>query len=105
MAALLAQQARIYLLDEPSNHLDPQYQIEVLNLFRARCAGGEEVVETLHDPTLSARFADTALILWGDGSWRAGPADELLTAATLTELYGLPMVQLGDMTRRIFAAR
>ncbi len=104
MASLLAQQSRVYVLDEPSNHLDPQYQIDVLALFRARCAAGDAVIAALHDATLAARFADSVLLLWGDGRWRAGPAAELLTAGTLTELYGLPMVQLGDTTRRVFAA-
>ena len=68
MAALLAQAPQIYLLDEPSNHLDPLHQIQVLNLFRALTAQGASIIATLHDPTLAERFADRVLLLYGDGA-------------------------------------
>ncbi|MFM2287048.1 MAG: hypothetical protein RL684_191 [Pseudomonadota bacterium] len=102
LAALLAQSPRLYLLDEPSNHLDPQHQVQVLELFRARCAQGCAVVATLHDPGLAARCADRVLLLQGDGRWQLGSADELLRADTLGELYGTPMLELGSGARRAF---
>src|SRR5256885_10976048 len=66
VAALLAQQPGIFLLDEPTNHLDPHHQLAVLGLFRALADQGRTVLTTLHDPTLAARFADRALLLFGD---------------------------------------
>lgn len=113
IASLIAQQPGIYLLDEPTNHLDPQHQLAVLGLFRQLAHDGAAVVTTLHDPTLAARFADRALLLYGDvqdgdgpgGSarWRAGAAGELLTAAQLSALYRAPMIELERDGRRIFA--
>jgi iron complex transport system ATP-binding protein len=102
LASLLAQAPRVYLLDEPSNHLDPHHQVAVLDAFRERCAAGDAVVATLHDPGLAARCADRLLLLHGDGRWQLGSAAELLTPGTLGELYGTPMLALGSGARRAF---
>ena len=103
-ASLLAQRPSIYLLDEPTNHLDPHHQIGVLSLFRDLSRKGATVITTLHDPTLAARFADRALLLFGDGRWRAGPVREMLTAQTLSELYKSPMIEIEQDGRRVFVS-
>jgi iron complex transport system ATP-binding protein len=102
VAALLAQQPAIFLLDEPTNHLDPHHQLAVLTLFRALADSGSSVITTLHDPTLAARFADRVLLLFGDGRWSLGPVGTALTAASLSELYATPMIELGQDGRRVF---
>ncbi len=102
VAALLAQQPAIFLLDEPTNHLDPQHQLAVLSLFRELAKSQRTVITTLHDPTLAARFADRVLLLYGDGRWLLGPVATALTAATLSELYAAPMVELAQEGRRVF---
>lgn len=102
MAALLVQAPQIYLLDEPSNHLDPLHQIQVLRLFRDLTSQGASVIATLHDPTLAERFADRVLLLHGDGRHRLGTAAELLNSEALSELYLTPMQTLGAAPRRAF---
>jgi iron complex transport system ATP-binding protein len=102
MAALLAQQPKVYLLDEPTNHLDPHHQVDVLNLFRGLCADGAAVIATLHDPSLAERYADRVLLMYGDGRWKLGPTREVLNAAELTALYRTPMCELGAPGRRAF---
>jgi iron complex transport system ATP-binding protein len=104
VAALLAQQPAIYLLDEPTNHLDPHHQLVVLGLFRELARTGRTVITTLHDPTLAARFADRALLLHGDGRWTLGPVGEALTAASLSDLYLAPMLELDKDGRRVFVS-
>ena len=104
VAALLAQEPRVFLLDEPSNHLDPGHQLGILRLFRELCAAGKTVIATLHDPTVAARFADRVLLLHGDGRWAAGAASQLLTAQQLSELYLAPMLELEKDGRRIFVS-
>ena len=104
MASLLAQQPQVYLLDEPTNHLDPHHQIEVLDVFRALCRDGASVVATLHDPTLAERYADRALLLYGDGRYRLGPVAEVLTAEELSALYLTPICAIGAPPRRAFIA-
>jgi iron complex transport system ATP-binding protein len=104
VAALLAQEPAVFLLDEPSNHLDPAHLLGILGLFRELCSAGKTVIATLHDPTVAARFADRALLLHGDGRWAAGAAAQLLTAATLSDLYLAPMLELEKDGRRIFVS-
>jgi iron complex transport system ATP-binding protein len=102
IASLLAQDPALFLLDEPTNHLDPHHQLAVLSLFRELASAGRAVVATLHDPTLAARFADKALLLYGDGSWSAGLVVEQLTAARLSELYVTPVLEIQHDGRRVF---
>lgn len=104
VAALLAQEPSVFLLDEPSNHLDPAHQLGILGLFRQLCTAGKTVIATLHDPTVAARFADRVVLLHGDGRWAAGAASELLTAEKLSELYLAPMLELEKDGRRIFVS-
>jgi iron complex transport system ATP-binding protein len=104
IAALLAQEPEVFLLDEPTNHLDPHHQLAVLGIFRELANAGRSVIATLHDPTLAARFADRVILLFGDGRWRAGPARELLTGATLSELYLTPITEVTSGDRRIFVS-
>jgi len=104
VAALLAQQPAIFLLDEPTNHLDPQHQLAVLGLFRRLADSGRTIITTLHDPTLAARFADRALLLFGDGRWSLGRVETALTAASLSALYLTPIIELGREGRRVFVS-
>lgn len=104
MAALLTQDPQIFLLDEPANHLDPQQQLAMLGVFKEEAHRGRTVIAILHDPTLAARFADSALLLYGDGSWLAGPASSVLTAAALSQLYQTPLTEVAVGNRRVFTS-
>ena len=104
IAGLLAQEPEVYLVDEPTNHLDPHHQLAVLALLRDLASRGASIIASLHDPTLAARFADRVLLLFGNGGWRLGPAEEILNGASLSELYSTPMVELAASGRRVFAS-
>ncbi|MGQ0383280.1 MAG: ABC transporter ATP-binding protein [Gammaproteobacteria bacterium] len=104
VATLLAQDTPVCLLDEPTNHLDPQHRRDVLALFRARADACGLVIATLHDATQAARFANRALLLFGDGRWRFGDAAEVLNAATLSELYGVPVEMIPTCAGRVFVS-
>jgi iron complex transport system ATP-binding protein len=91
-ASLMVQEPAILLLDEPTNHLDMKHQVRVMNLVEAlvdnqqRCA-----MIALHDVNLAARYCGHILMLFGDGDWLAGPADELLNRENLERLYQCPV--------------
>lgn len=92
VATLLTQEPRLALLDEPLSHLDLNHQIAVLDLFAARVRETDMgVVMVMHDVNLARRYADRALLLFGDGSVEAGPVAEVLSATTLSRLYGHPL--------------
>jgi iron complex transport system ATP-binding protein len=104
LAALLAQNPDVFLLDEPINHLDPHHQIDVLKLLRDKALAGRTVVMSLHDAGLAARFSDYALLLFGNGEWLSGPTTEVLTPETMTKLYGVAVREISWAGGRTFVA-
>ena len=61
-----------------------------------------QLQQALEVDHMAARFADRALMLFGDGRWRAGVADEVLTASVLSELYLTPMHETVANGHRVF---
>ena len=103
-ATVLAQDPQTYLLDEPIQHLDPQHQMDVLGIFRGLADAGRAVALSLHDVGLAARFADEALLLFGDGRWQHGPSDKVLNETSIGALYGMPVRELRWPHGRTFVA-
>jgi iron complex transport system ATP-binding protein len=94
IATVLAQQPEVFLLDEPVQQLDPLHELSALRLFHSRADAGGCVVMSLHDPGIAARFADESLLLFGDGRWLHGPTADVLNAASIGVLYGIPVREL-----------
>jgi iron complex transport system ATP-binding protein len=89
LAALLAQDPLVWLLDEPLNHLDLRHQIATLALLREQAdQHGRLVIASVHDAALAARFASHALVLTGAGQAVAGPADSVLCDEVLSQALG-----------------
>jgi iron complex transport system ATP-binding protein len=104
IATILAQDPGVFLLDEPIHQLDPQHQMDVLRLFRGLADAGRTVIVSLHDIGLAARFADAALLLFGDGRWHCGDCDSALTESSIGELYGIAVRELRWEHGRTFVA-
>jgi iron complex transport system ATP-binding protein len=90
LATIMVQDPAIWLLDEPMNHLDPHHQLSVLNLLRKVADGDQIIVTTLHNPAMALRYADHALLLYGNGEWEFGEAGSLLEPKRLERLYQTP---------------
>jgi iron complex transport system ATP-binding protein len=89
LAALLAQDPLVWLLDEPLNHLDPRHQLATLALLREQAEQqGRLVFVSMHDASLAARFATHALVLTGKGRHAAGRADAVLCDEILSQALG-----------------
>lgn len=101
IATLLAQQPRLYFLDEPLAHLDLSHQIMTLRVFSSLARDRHAALVTvLHDINLAASHADLALLLYGEGRFELGTARAMLTAERLGPLYGHPLRELNDGERR-----
>jgi len=102
LAVLLAQQPRLFLLDEPSSHLDLSHQVALLDRLAALArAEHRAIVMALHDVNLASRYCDHVLLL-DRGSAIAGPAAQLLTSERLSELYGVALRSVSDNGRSVF---
>ena len=103
IAALLAQDAQLMLLDEPANALDLAHQVSVMQLFSRLCRdSGKAVVMVSHDLNLAHRIATHALLLMGDGSWLAGTTDQVMTAEQLSLCLGHPIERFQHGEQSIF---
>jgi iron complex transport system ATP-binding protein len=99
IAALLAQQVPLMLLDEPTAHLDLRHQIGVLQHLRGLIdAGGRAAVIALHDLNLAARFATHALVL-GGAAPMAGVVDDVMNEEVLAAAFEHPLRRLRTGTR------
>jgi iron complex transport system ATP-binding protein len=102
LAAIVAQDPDLLLLDEPSSHLDLGQQVAALDVVSALAKrGGKAIVMVLHDLHLALRYADHAIAL-GGGQARAGVAARILTADALSELFGHRLVPVGGGTAATF---
>ena len=92
LAALVLQQTRVMLLDEPVNHLDLHYQVDVMGqLVHSWQQDGGIVIMVMHDVNLAMRFSDHLLLLFGDGETHHGNTADLATEENFSRLYGHPL--------------
>jgi len=101
IATLLTQAPRVLLLDEPLTHLDLGSQVPMLQQVCEHAAGGA-VVMVLHEPHLALRFCTHALVMFDEGHWQFGPAEDVINAATLTRLHGHHFHEIREGGSRVF---
>jgi iron complex transport system ATP-binding protein len=107
IAAVLAQDTPLLLLDEPANALDLAHQVGVMHLLARLCRGGDSggaktVVLVSHDLNLAHGVATHALLLMEGGQWRDGPVDEVMRAPLLSECLGHPIEAVRHGGRTIY---
>ncbi len=80
---------RYLLLDEPTSSLDLAHQAQVMATARALADAGHGVLAILHDLNLAAATADRLVLLDGGRLVADGAPAEVLTQATIAEVFGL----------------
>ncbi|HEV8321955.1 MAG TPA: ABC transporter ATP-binding protein [Myxococcota bacterium] len=89
IARALVQGTRVFLLDEPTAHLDIAHQSAACALFRDEARAGATVVAALHDLNLAALYCDRlVLLVAGVVAADGAPAAVLSDAAALRRAYG-----------------
>nr|WP_306223379.1 ABC transporter ATP-binding protein [Bosea sp. REN20] len=89
LARALAVEAPYLLADEPLAGLDPQHQLDTLQLLRRISADGIGVVVVLHDLTLAARFCDRLLLLDHGRRVADGSPAEVLDDVRLAQVFDI----------------
>ncbi|MFL6672339.1 MAG: ABC transporter ATP-binding protein [Massilia sp.] len=103
LAALLAQDTPLLLLDEPATALDLAHQVATMELLARLCREQRKTVVMVgHDLNLAYASATHVLLLLAEGRWRAGPVDEVMQPALLGECLGHPIAAITHGTRPIF---
>ena len=105
MATVLVQDPRLFLLDEPVNHLDLNHQHTLLATIqsevheRDRCA-----MMSLHDPNLVWRYCDRVVMLMDNAEVLQGKTHDMLTEENLHRLYDYPIKRIEYDSQVVFVA-
>ncbi|MGI5952340.1 MAG: ABC transporter ATP-binding protein [Brooklawnia sp.] len=91
IAQTLVRRPRLILMDEPTNSLDLQRQLEFCQILRQIVAQQRiDLVLAMHDLNLAARHADHLVVLDRNGRAAAhGTPAEVITEALLHDVYGV----------------
>jgi iron complex transport system ATP-binding protein len=97
LAACLAQDPQLLLLDEPLAHLDVRHahaaMAQLGALARSRGCG---VVFSVHDLNLAMRYATHAVLFTGAAQAAVGPVSRVLGAEVLSVAFGHPIARIGQ---------
>ncbi|HEX8323363.1 MAG TPA: ABC transporter ATP-binding protein [Tepidisphaeraceae bacterium] len=99
----LAQQPKAVLLDEPATYLDLRHQVDLYTLLGQQTrTRGLAVLMASHDVNLSLVHADEAIILKAGRVVAQGEVDRVMTEATLSNTFDVPIRRVRDGERAIF---
>ncbi|MGC0249447.1 ABC transporter ATP-binding protein [Pseudactinotalea sp. Z1748] len=88
VARILAQDAPVMLLDEPTAALDLGHQLTVMHALGERAGAGHIVIVTMHDLTQALRWADRVAVI-ADGRATFGAPGEVITPGLIRDVYGV----------------
>ena len=94
LARAVAQQPQVLLMDEPMSHLDLGNQGRILSIMRQMAASGVTVIFTTHDPNAAATAATYVVLMRHGEVLAAAPPAQAMTAANLSQTYGVPVAVL-----------
>jgi len=90
VARALAQEAEVWLLDEPTAGLDPRHRLEYFEtLWRLHSERHTTVILVTHEIGLAAHLASRILLLQGGRTVAEGSREAVLTAENLTRAFGV----------------
>jgi iron complex transport system ATP-binding protein len=102
LARALVQDTPILLLDEPTTHLDLQFQYGLMQRVHKLAHPAEPgmqaraVLLALHDLNLAYEYADKVALLVKGRITHFGKPEEVLQPEILSEVYNVPLVKLKD---------
>lgn len=95
LAAVAAQSAALWLLDEPVSFQDPAHQRLVSQWLQQQTQ--HAIVMSAHDMAWVQHTATHVLAVQAGGRWAAGPVQQVLSADVLQSTFGCEWHQVGGM--------
>lgn len=95
IASVIAQQAAVLLLDEPTASLDLFHQLSIFSLLRDHVHNNRiAAVVVTHDINLAARFCSHVLLLHDGRLVASGPPTQVTRPAILESAYGVELASV-----------
>lgn len=102
LARALAQTTPILLLDEPTAHLDMQYQVALMQtICELAHTDNLAVMVAMHDLNLAASYADQVALLVHGNLEAVGSPSEVLTREKISQAYHLPVQVIEHPFRQV----
>lgn len=87
-ARTLSQETDIIVLDEPTSHLDIQYQVEFLNIFKSLKID-KIIIAVLHDLNLASIYSDEIILINKGQVKSVGKPWDVINKENIQEVYNL----------------
>jgi len=91
LTALMLRDCPVWLLDEPTAHLDLRHQMICLDMLRRQSEHGRTIVVVLHDIQQALSIADDLVLLDDSRNIEAGAAVAMLTRERLQAVFRVPL--------------
>lgn len=103
LALLITQTPKLFLLDEPSNHLDLAFQVKLLSVLESKLIEQSAcLLMATHDINLAARFCDKIALFIDDSELITGTTDKVLTEENLSRAYQCKIRSIDGDGRKLF---
>ena len=88
IAQALVQDTPIILLDEPTSHLDINFQIEIMDLFyKLNTDEGKTIIGVFHDINLAANYSKKAILLKNGMVFGYGEINDTITKENIKKVF------------------
>lgn len=96
LSMMLAQDADLMLLDEPTTYMDAPNARELLTALKAAQSDGKTVAAVMHDLTGAVNFADNIILIDRGNLIFAGTRDNALSSGIIESTMGVEKYALED---------
>jgi iron complex transport system ATP-binding protein len=96
IAMMLAQDAELLVLDEPTAHLDISAQLGVLHILKSQRRASKTILVVLHDIPQAFGIADAIYVMRNGRMDCSGDPDTPSLATAVEDAFGVGVAQSGD---------
>ena len=98
---LIAQDSEIFILDEPTAHLDLCFQSKLLSLLKSLLSEGKTIISVVHDPNLAFIYGDDFLFVDNKKVFRVENGTEPWNENFIKSIYKSSFKQIDYLGKKL----